>query len=630
MSSIAVVWQAASSLVSQPLTTPASEPGGTFSGQTGVIALTAHNSLLLPEDDCDQQPLWNSERSACMVAAVRLDNRPDLVRDLQLAASEQLADSAVLFAAWLRWGSSCLDHIVGSFAFAVWQPRLRELFAARDHVGDASLVYFRDANQFALASMPHMLLAIPGVPRRVNYLRCVESLLLTAPDRASTFFDGIHTLPPGHLLRVTPDSIRVTCYWQPSDAKPVRFRRDEEYAEALADLLDQATEPRLRARGPISCQLSGGLDSTSVLASAARLLAARGQTLTAYTSVPQPAHQFPGSFGRILDEGDRAASVAALYPNVHHRRVDLAGCNLPDTIRRMTAAMDEPPGNPVSHVWFRRIMELARTEGSRVMLVGVRGNVTISYDDVHFLSQQLRSGHWLRLARHAYQLRRAGGTSYRRALSHALLGLPTAVRRIIHPTSLNQGALPDTANPATIAALDVAARALRNQTVVPPDYQAQRKFTFERFDYGAAVAGTLALTDVEQRDPTADKRIFDFCYGVPQEQSSVGGHTRSLLRRAMRGRLPDEIRLSYKFGIQSADWYLPVQAALGEFAQELDHIQLSATANDILNLPRLRQLVDTFPASGLDSDEIEAEYGHDLSRGMSMAYFIDQVERRPG
>src|ERR1019366_5718876 len=109
--------------------------------------------------------LWTADRSCCLVADIRLDNRAELARELNLVHPEELADSVFLLAAWTRWGAACLDRLAGGFAFAIWTPARRELFAARDHVGERPLFYHRSPGLFALASMPKGLLALPGLAR---------------------------------------------------------------------------------------------------------------------------------------------------------------------------------------------------------------------------------------------------------------------------------------------------------------------------------------------------------------------------------------------------------------------------------------------------------------------------------
>ncbi len=102
-------------------------PDRRFAWSEGEVALGGNLMYLLPEDGLDRQPLWSADKTACLVADVRLDNRADLARELGLTRAEEMADSAILLAAWMRWGEGCLEHLLGGFAFAVWTPGRREL-----------------------------------------------------------------------------------------------------------------------------------------------------------------------------------------------------------------------------------------------------------------------------------------------------------------------------------------------------------------------------------------------------------------------------------------------------------------------------------------------------------------------
>jgi asparagine synthase (glutamine-hydrolysing) len=284
--------------------------GSSFSWGEQHIALGGTLSNFLPEDIFDTQPLWSADGSVCLVSDVRLDNRAELARELDLVHPEELADSSFLMAAWLRWGPSCLDHIIGGFAFAVWIPGRQELFAARDHSGERPLFYHRGEHFFALASMPKGLLALPGVFRGFDESRMVDWFGLLTPDWNKSLFAGISALPLGHWLKVTPGSFECRQYWHPSNAAPTRFKRDEEYPEALLEIFDRATEARLRTTKSVGSLLSAGLDCSSVTASAARLLAERGESLTAFTSVPRPEFNGISRPWEIVNEGPAASEIA--------------------------------------------------------------------------------------------------------------------------------------------------------------------------------------------------------------------------------------------------------------------------------------------------------------------------------
>ena len=602
-------------------------PDQTGAWHQGQVALGVNLLHLLPEDAFDQQPLWSADRSACLVADVRLDNRRDLVHDLALKQPEILSDATILLHAWLRWGAACLDHIIGAFAFAVWRPQQQELFAARDHAGDRPLFYHRSEGLFALASMPKGLLVLPRVHRGFNEKRVAESLVYVAPEIDQSLFEGISRLPPGHLLRVTPATFETRRYWHPSDAKPTHFKHDSDYAEALVDIFDRATEARLRSSKGIGAQLSAGLDSSSVTASAAHLLGARHQRLTAFTAVPRPDYDGRKLPWQIVDEGPGAAEVAAHYANIDHVLIDSRGHDLVGTMKTWANALDEPPVNPTNLLWYVAILEQAKQRGIGVLLEGTAGNATISWESWSILRLFFRRGRWAKLIGTASSLRRHGDISIKAAVASSLQGLvPIWISRRMQ-AGLEGMDLTFSMTPAAlIKKYDLRARVADENLRPPSSLEAERAGFFDGMDPGPTHAALHALGGIDFRDPTADKRVFEFCYSIPPEQFVVDGHARSLVRRAMKKRLPEATLARYRRGLQSADWYLPMTEALPDLQAELRLLQQSPAAQHFLDLPRMQHLLDTWPRDGFETKEVSSLWHLALSRGLSLGYFLRSHE----
>jgi asparagine synthase (glutamine-hydrolysing) len=603
-------------------------PDREFSWSDGSIALGGNVMALLPEDTFDRQPLWTPDHSACLVADVRLDNRSDLARELSLIQPEGMSDAEILLAAWLRWDAACLDHIVGGFAFAVWTPARQELFAARDHAGERPLFYHSNEELFALASMPKGLLAIPGVYRGFDERRLASAMVLEHGDWTRSHFAGIQRLPPGHSLRATPAGVEFKPYWHPNDARPTRYNKDEDYVEALLEIFDRATEARLRSTKAIGTELSSGLDSSSVTSSAARLLALRGQRLTAFTSVPRRGFLGKGLPGRLVDESAGAAEVAALYPNIDHVLFDTEGCDLLQTLTRLTDALDEPVQNGVNQLWVYRILEQARGRGIGVMLQGALGNATISWDGKPALIPMFQRGHWLRFLRTAYTLRKNGHLSIHAAAALATNGWqPRWARRLLSPELRDFSLDYSAANPAIVEQYGLYRIMVDDFFGDRPDPRTERAAFFERFDYGPLNAAARSISGIDPRDPCGDKRVFDFCYSIPLEQYLAGGMTRSLVRRAMHGRLPKNTLTRTVRGLQAADWYLSIEDALPSFRRELEEIQRSPTARHMLDLDRITRLASSWPESGYETAAVANPWGQALPRGVALGYFLRKWER---
>ena len=642
MSSICAVWSDASEpgagvLLDQMLDAQAAYgPHRRFAWSEKGVGLGGNLMHLLPEDVHDRQPLWTADGSACMVADVRLDDRADLERELGLTGSSELADSAVLLAAWERWGEGLLDRVIGAFGFAVWMPGRRELFAARDHVGERPLFFTRSAGLFAVATMPKGLLALPGVYQGFNESRMVDHLIIDHPDWTKSFFKGLEKVPLGHWVRARPGSVECRRYWSPLKAKETRFKRDEEYAEGLVEVLDRATAARLRSPRGIGTQLSAGLDSSSVAASAARLLAREGRRLTAFTSVPRKEGFLGlGIRGRLVYEGEGAAEVAALYPNMDHVLIDSEGGDLLADMEAWTDAMDEPAQNGVNLLWISAILNAGRERGLGVMLQGVYGNATISADGWEAQTAYFRKGRWLELYRLATAARQRGERSYKASFVTATNGLlPMWLRKRIKPGATSVSLDYTAINPALTEKFGLLERTFRRMHADLPDVATMRERFFQRFDAATLNTAMRARSGMDIRDPTGDKRVFEYCFSIPVEQYVVGRESRSLVRRAMKGRLPEAtLRRSIR-GQQGADWYLTVEEALPAMREEMQRIAQSKLAQHYLDIPRLERLLAAWPevkpGSGHEGDEITDEWNYALTRGVTIGYFLRTWEERQG
>jgi asparagine synthase (glutamine-hydrolysing) len=177
-------------------------------------------------------------------------------------------DTEVVLHLYEEHGPDCLNRINGQFAFAVWDTVRQELFLARDRVGIRPLHYYQDPHRFVFASEIKALFLHPQVPRELDpdALNQIFTLWTTLPPR--TAFRGVHMLPPGHWMRVTPAGVELTRYWSiPAGTPGTRYTGSMEDAqEELAALIEDAVRLRLRSDVPVGAYLSGGLDSSIVTA----------------------------------------------------------------------------------------------------------------------------------------------------------------------------------------------------------------------------------------------------------------------------------------------------------------------------------------------------------------------------
>jgi asparagine synthase (glutamine-hydrolysing) len=595
----------------------------------GAIALGQRLFALTPEDRRTQRVASGAGGSTLLVADARLDNRAELFEALGIPAAEGrgLADSAVILRALERWDEAAVERLQGDFAFAFWDSRSRRLLLARDFLGNRPLHYARRDNFFAFASMPKGLHALPEIPRAPDGEAVAGFLALIPEDGSETFFHGIDKVRAGEILAVTAEGPTSTRWWRPS-IDPLILSGPEDYAEALREHFDRAVAARLRgAESAVAAHLSGGLDSSAVAATAARLMAANGGRVTAFTAVPREGYDGSEVRNAFADEGPHAAEVAALYPNMDHVLVPNGGSPFA-TLDKMFFAYERPVLNLCNGVWTHKIMDLARERGLRVLLSGARGNMSFSYDGMPLLTQLLSKGRLLGLARESWGLVRNGtrvGTVAAQTLGPFL---PVPLWRAIGRLRGRGRKLTDytALSPEAVQALRIAERGAERG--LDPSYRPRRDphetrlWALRRVDTGNYNKGYLAGWGIDVRDPTADRRLIEFCLAVPPDQFLRNGIRRALARAAFADRLPARIVNERRKGYQAADWHEGLVAGREELGGELDRIEACSDAGSALDHAAMRRLAETMPDGGWHNPATTQKYRLALLRGVSAGHFI--------
>jgi asparagine synthase (glutamine-hydrolysing) len=598
------------------------------------VALGRRLMRVLPEDAFDRQPLIGGEGRYVLVADVRLDNRDELTEALQIPAPQArtLCDAGVLLAAIERWDESCLERLVGDYAFALWDSARRRLLLARDPLGWRPLHYHRAKKFFAFASMPKGLHALPDVPYAPDEDRIAEFLALIPETGTQSYFLGVERVEPGHVVTITANDLVTRRHWQPS-RRQIRFRRPEEYSDALRDLLDQAVSCRLRGTGDVGVFLSGGFDSGAVAATAARLLTASDRRVIALTGVPREGYDGGGPRGRILDEGPNAAATAALYPNIEHVLVRNKGSSPLADLDRRFFLMNRPIRGICSTGWWASFEDAIRERKLRVILGGDHGNVGLSYDGIELLPELLRRGQWVQLWREASALVAARGLRWRGVLANTfgpwcpptLWGWVCKIGKGYRPDVTDYTAI----HPRRVDELDLRARArARNHDFAARPWKdgfEMRLHCLQTVDSGNHQKGALGGWQVDFRDPTADVRLLEFCLAVPTEQFLHNGMLRSLARRALADRLPKQLLEEPRRGFQVADWHEDLAAARDSVVDELDRLEACPPAAAALDLPRLRRLMENWPSGGWERNDVIMHYRYALLRGIATGHFLRRV-----
>ena len=599
---------------------------------SGEVAIGRRLLPVLPEDIFDRQPLTSRDGRYVLVADIRLDNRSELTNDLRIPTPQArgLCDAAVLLAAIERWEELFIERIVGDYAFALWDDVNHRLLLVRDPLGQRPLHYHRGNKFFAFASMPKGLHALPEIPYAPDEDRIAQSLVLMPETGTQSFFHGIERVEGGHLVSVTKTGVTQRRYWQPR-RQSIVLRNADEYSEAARELLDQAVLCRLRgAEDRVGSDLSGGLDSGGVAATAARILAPRGGRVVAFTAVPREGYANIFSSDRLIDEGPYAAATAALYPNIDHVLIRSEGRSPLDALDRSFFLLDRPPYGLCNGVWGQSINDAARERKLKVVLNGRFGNFGLSYNGVELLPELFRTGRWFKLWQEAHALVALRRMRWRGALAATLGAWCPApfwacLHRLFHGRNLD--VISYTAIQARrFSELDLRARAKTYDLdfVYRPwkDGFSMRLWGLRRDDPGNYNKGVLGGWHIDERDPTADIRLLEFCLGIPTEQFLCNGIQRALALRALSDRLPKIVLENPRRGLQAADCHERLTAVRDRVAIELNHIAHIPSAAGTLNMPYLQRLVENWPSDGWDRYEVMYAYRYTLLRAIGSGHFL--------
>ena len=292
----------------------------------------AHRRLSIIDLSSGQQPMYNDDKSVCVVFNGEIYNFPTLRKELEAMGYvfKSHCDTEVIVHGWSAWGEACVDKFRGMFAFAIWDRKLRSLFLARDRLGIKPLFYsLLPDGQFIFGSELKVLKCHPDLPTKMNPQAVEDYFALGYIPDPKTIYQGVYKLDPGHTLTVKQGQgeLRSNEYWD-IPFTPVSYSSDQELEEELIHRLREAVDIRMVSEVPLGAFLSGGVDSSAVVAMMAGLQKEPVNTCSIGFDV------------KGFDESIYAQEVAEQF-NTHHH-VNIVDPNDFDVIDELAGLYDEP------------------------------------------------------------------------------------------------------------------------------------------------------------------------------------------------------------------------------------------------------------------------------------------------
>jgi len=498
------------------------------------------HALLRTTDESEHecQPL-TLDGQVWVVADARIDGRDALVQEL--SACTQVAihhpqDVELIAHAYSVWGEGCVKHLVGDFAFAIWDSSKKLVFCARDHMGVKPFYYAHRGSSLVFSNSLEAIRLHPSVSTRLNDCAIADFLLFGLNhDQAKTTFADIDRLPPGHTLTYSVCGMSLNRYWTLPIDDPVFYRRDDDYVEQFQQLLHFAVKDRLRIPR-VSILMSGGLDSTALAATAGRLLKTRRDHpgLKALTITFQDDAE--SSYAKLAAEHlGIPLELRCWDPNQFNSEWYKTSFHTPEPVPYPT----DLPGD------WANYRQLALH--SRVAFEGEGPDNALRCEWRPYFSYLLRKGLFVRLAKDIYfqtalhgrlPLPKISGIRTQLSGQKEMVGFPTWLQ----PSFERRHELRsrwEQKNSVQSCLHNV--RPLAYSSLIHPLWQSM----FERYQ------PEYTRSPFEVRHPFLDVRLLRFLLAVPVLPWC---RHKYLLRRAMRGSLPEAILARPKSPLINDQW----------------------------------------------------------------------------
>jgi asparagine synthase (glutamine-hydrolysing) len=508
-------------------------PDGMASYSDGAANILYRALHTTRESRQERQPC-RLESAAVLTWDGRLDNRAEFIGLMRDRLSQDSEDVAIVAAAYERWGTDCFARLVGDWALAVWNPADRSLILAKDPIGTHHLYYAPEPDRVTWSSVldPLVLLARKTLALDEEY---IAGWLGTFPATDLTPYAGIFSVPPAYFVRLVPTSKIIAKFWDFDPKKRIRYASDAEYEEHFRTVLQESVRRRLRSDAPVLAELSGGMDSSSIVCVADALIAEgaaetpRLDTVSYYDD-SEPHWDERPYFTKVEEQRDRAGfHIDVSQDHAVHGPLHKHGFSA------------SPGAMGHNSIGARELSTHIAAQGYRVLLSGLGGDEVTGGVPTPLpeLEDLLATGRIFPLAHRL----KVWALDKRKPLLHLLLETVKAY----FPATLVRN--PKNRQLAPWLSISFAKRHQKALTGYDsrleffghlPSFQ-ENLSTLDDLRRQLACDAPRPEPCIEKRYPYLDRDLLEFLFAIPREQLVRPGQRRSLMRRALAGIVPGEL-----------------------------------------------------------------------------------------
>lgn len=513
-----------------------------------VLGLGCNGLYTSSLSDVDKMPYYHEPSGCCIVADVRIDYKEELATELDIEPDvvHEMSDNQLIIFSYLKWKEQCTKHLYGDFSFIIWNEETSEIFCTRDHFGTRPLYYINSEKFIAFSNDLKGFTAIPLFKLQVKDLSLIEAMCSIIPNKDVTAFNEVLCLKPASNLLVSPDaSIQITSYWDLKVNPAYIALTEEEAIKGIKKRFVDAVKQRAGSVGPIGVELSGGLDSSSVVSCLSNFRNSYKDVLAFSHVMPEKGFTHSDLYKDELHFSKQITAITGIVQHYLLREDGKKGSYsalIELLIQRLV------PEVQFFATFSDLLLEKAKQSGVSVLLSGYGGDEGVTNSGMAVLSEFVHHRDYKKLKQALKDsVRRSGGNYYKKLLKQYLLVVAPWIFKLMRKNW----------------------RKLRYNSFFVEKSLLKKYFMKKRFfDYVSfrnipdvrirqydrimhphvpdrlETSYTAAQTKrIEYRYPFLDVKLLEFYYSVQSEFKYKDGIGRYLFREAMKGILPEEIRM---------------------------------------------------------------------------------------
>lgn len=502
----------------------------------GSVAL-GHQMLFTTQESLHEElPFVDKETGLVITADARIDNRKELSEILDLEDNEITPDSQFIIKAYEKWGEDCPKKLLGDFAFAIWNTNKEELFCARDHMGVKPFYYYVNEDIFVFATEIKALFDLIEVPLKINKLMVLYYFIPSSQEKVLTFYEDILRLPSASILKSDCSDFVIKSYWRLDPNLEIQLDSEEAYITEFKRIFNEAVKCRLRSAYPIGSELSGGLDSSSVVCVAKKNFknSKNIDTFSLITNFEDGDERF--YIQKVVDSGG---------VNPYFLLADEV--NVLKDLKKIICHSDRPiAAANITNFW--NLYKIMQENNIRILLSGVDGDSVLSHGK-NYLKELFLTFQFQKLYKELVCISKIKKVKIANIfLSQVIFNMiPTNIKNLLKKND-DEGYFMVN-NIILDEKLDFKQKYDDfNKCYDGSNYETAKGlhyFMINQTAHQNALEVRDSLTAafyIEERYPFYDKRLIEFCYGIPTEIKFKFGWSRYLLRESMNGILPEEIQ----------------------------------------------------------------------------------------